>query len=126
MQDFVGIGGVQDERQTDHLRAEQGKRRHAVTGLPEILHQGELGVGVRAQQCLIQSQIIVGSVQITLRQGGIRLPQIDLGLHGSVGPGIEMEGRGDQVDVILRVGFLPDDLLLARPSCWIRAGRRPG
>jgi hypothetical protein len=50
MQDFVGKGAVDDEGEADDPAAQQGEGGHAVAALPEALHQGELGVGVGADE----------------------------------------------------------------------------
>ena len=50
VQNLVGIGGRQDEREANDHRSQQRERRHAVTGLPEVLDECELAVGVGADQ----------------------------------------------------------------------------
>ena len=102
MQDFVGIGRVQDKRETDDPRAEQGKGGHAVAGLPEVFHQGELAVGVGPDQIGVQPDIVAGGVEVLLRQRRVRFAQEHHGLHTLAGLPVFNEAAGDQVDLFLR------------------------
>src|SRR5262249_6905232 len=42
VQQLMRIRGMQDEWKPDDLLAQERERRHAVAGLPEVLHQSEL------------------------------------------------------------------------------------
>ncbi|MBK1701349.1 hypothetical protein CKO22_10580 [Thiococcus pfennigii] len=109
VEDLVRIGGVQDEGQADDLRAEQRERRHAVAALPEILDQGELGVGIGADQAVVEGEIVGRGREVALGQGRVGRAQVDLGLGHRCRAGVAGEGRGDQVDLVLRVSFVPGD-----------------
>ena len=60
----MGVGRGNDERETDDLLTEQGKRRHAVAGFPEVFDQGEFAVGVGAEQGFVQRERTRGSVEV--------------------------------------------------------------
>ena len=104
VQDLVGIGAVQDERQPDHLRPEQGERGHAEAGLPEVLHQGELGIGVAPDQFFVHGEIAAGHIQVPVGQRLVRGAQPDFGIDPSGRAPIAGKACGDEVDLLLRFG----------------------
>ncbi len=104
--DFVGVGVVDDEGQADDLRAEQGEGGHAVTGFPEVFHQGELGVGIRPEQVGIEGEVALGGGQITFGQMGVRRAQINHG-RGFRAALIAGEAARNEVDVLLGCVLAP-------------------
>jgi hypothetical protein len=50
VQELMRIGRMQNEREPDDLLTQQRERGHAIAGLPEVLDQSELGIGIRAEQ----------------------------------------------------------------------------
>ena len=107
MQNLVGIGTLEDEGQANDLGAQQGEGGHAVARLPEILHQGKLGVGVGADEVAVEGQVIRRGVEIALGQLRVRVAQIDLGLAVGRRLAIGDEGGGDEIDVILGLVLAP-------------------
>ena len=119
VQHLVGVGGGDDEGQAQDLRPEQGEGGHAVAGLPEVLHQGELGIGIGTDQPAVEVQILAGGGEVVGRQPVIGCAQPHLGLGPGrplgrtlirrVDPGgaIEPEGGGHQIDIVLGPGLGP-------------------
>jgi len=81
VQYFMRIRGVQDKREADHLRSQQGERRHAVAGFPEIFNQGEFFVRIPPDQLPVHFDIAGGSVEIFSGQRFITLMKIDQNLN---------------------------------------------
>ncbi len=50
MEYLVRVRGINYKGEAYYFGAQQGKRRHPVAGIPEILYQGEFPVGIAAQQ----------------------------------------------------------------------------
>ena len=107
VEDLMGIGGMEDKGQPDDPGAQQGKGGHSIAALPEVLHQGEFGIGVGSQQAAIEIQIMGGGLQIASGQGRVVLAQKGQGPGRLGGAGILLEGTGDQVDILLGQALLP-------------------
>ena len=103
----MGIGAVEDEGQADDLGAEEGEGGHAVARLPEVLHQGELGVGIGSEQVAVEGQVVRRGVKVAPGQGLFRSAQIDLGLAMGGGLDVGGEGGGDEIDVVLGLVLAP-------------------
>ena len=102
VQQFMRIRSVQDERKPDDLLAQQREGRHAVAGLPKILHQGELGIRIGPKEAAIHLEVLRRGVEVTVRQRLVGLAQERHGLHGAGVLGIFGEWRGDQVHLFGR------------------------
>ncbi len=107
VQQFMRIRRIQNERKPDDLLAQECEGRHAVAGLPEILHQGELGIGIGAQQAAIHLEILSRRIEVTVRQRLIGLAQEGHGFHSAGVPGIFGEWRRDQMHLFGRRGDRP-------------------
>ncbi len=107
VQDLVRIGRREDEREADDLRAEQRERRHAVAGLPEVLDQGELRVGVGADQVPIHLEVLGRRSQVAPRERLVVLVQEHLCGDRSGGFRVLHERAADEIDLIDRTGRIP-------------------
>jgi len=101
VQHLVGIGGGQDERQAQDSRSQQGEGGHPVAGLPEVLDQGELGVGVGPDQAAVEVQVFPRGGQVGGGKVRVRTAQPDLGLGCRSRLPVECERGGDEIDVVL-------------------------
>ena len=120
------VGGGQDERHADHLRPEQGERRHAVAGLPEVLDQRELAVGVGTDEPAVHLEVLRRRREIALGERGVVLAQEDLGLDGGIAgiagvagiadrphrPAVAHQRAADEIDLVHRA---PPELQWAIP-----------
>ena len=68
MEDFVRIGGVQNEGKTDDLRPKERKGGHAETCLPKVFYQGKFLIWIRTDEFFIHSQVADRSIQILAGQ----------------------------------------------------------
>ncbi len=92
----------QDERKSNDLLAEQREGRHAVAGLPKILHQSELGIGIRAQQAVVHLEVLHRCFEVAVCQPLIGRAQECHRLHGARIPGIFGEWRRDEMRLLGR------------------------
>ena len=120
VQQLVRVGGMQDEGEADDLRAEQGERRHAVAGFPEILDQRELRVRVGADQLSVHLKVLGRGFQIAIGERIVLFAQEG---HRLDCAGVEFvfgEGGGDDVDFLGRrvhhpgIAMLPVTIVAAR------------
>ena len=116
VQQFMRVRRMQDERKPDDLLAQERERRHAVAGLPEVLHQGELGIGIRAQKAAIHLKVLRRRFEVTVCQRLIGLAQERHRFHRARIPGIFGEWRGNQMHLLGRRGD--------RPAFWRASGAR--
>ena len=107
VQQFMGVRRVQNKRKPDDLLAQEREGRHAVARLPEILHQGELGIGIRAQKAPIHIQVLRRRLEVTIRQRLIGRAQKGQRFHRARIPGIFREWRGNQMHLLGRRGNRP-------------------
>ena len=107
VQQFMRVRRMQDERKPDDLLAQQREGRHAVAGLPEVLHQSELGIGIRAQKAAIHLEVLRRRIEVTVGQRLIGLAQERHRFHRACIPGIFSEGRGNQMHLLGRRGDRP-------------------
>ncbi len=93
----------QDEREAHDLAAEQRERRHAVAGLPEVLDERELRVGVGPEQLRIHRDVGAGRVEVLRGQSVVALSKERNGLD-AVDNLLRLDPRsGDEPDFFLRV-----------------------
>ncbi len=107
VQQFMRVRRMQDERKPDDLIAQEREGRHAVAGLPEVLHQGELGIGIRTQEAAIHLKVLRRRIEITVCQCLIGLAQEGKRFHRARSLGIFGEWRGNQMHLFGRCGDRP-------------------
>ena len=117
VQDLVRVRRGEDEREADDLRAEQRERRHAVSGLPEILDEREFPVRIRPDELAVHLEVLRRRGEVLRAQRRIGLVQVDLRLDGAGRLGRQVQGPADDVDLVDRVARRP-----ARPA--VVAARR--
>src|SRR5215471_9380316 len=66
VQEFMRVGRMQDEWKPDDLLAQEREGRHAVAGLPEVLHQRELGIRIRAEKAAVHLKVLRGRIEIAV------------------------------------------------------------
>ena len=100
MEQFMWIGGMENEREPDDLGSQQCEGRHAIPCFPEIFNQGKLGIGKGADQSVVHVQVLAGGVEIFHCQAVIRCAQIGIKMHVPLLDLIVMKGCGYQVRFI--------------------------
>ena len=75
VEQLVRVGRVQDEREADYLWSEQCERWHAVARFPEVLHEGELGVGVGPNEVLVHLHVLGGCLEVLVGEAIILVTQ---------------------------------------------------
>ena len=109
VQDLVRVRRVQDERKADDPRPEERERGHAVAGVPEVLDEGELAVGVGADQLAIHLDVLGRGLEVLRRQVGIRSAQERVGRDVTGRTRVLGEGRGDEIDLVHGLRRVPRD-----------------
>ena len=104
---LVGIGGVKNEGKAYDLRTEKSEGWHAVAGLPEILDESELPVGIGPEESGVHAYVLQRGVEIAPGQCVVGLPEEYHGLDSRGRPEVFREEPGDKVDLVLGLFGLP-------------------
>ena len=87
VKDLMGIGRMEDKREADDLRSQEGKRGHSKTRLPEVFHKGEFSVGIGTDELLVHGQVSNGCSKVSFGKLIVRRAQENLGFNSTV-PGV--------------------------------------
>ncbi len=117
VQDLVGIRAGEDEREANDARPEQRERRHAVAGLPEVLDERELRVGIRPEESPVHRQVLRGRIQVLARERLVLLPQVHQRLDRACRLAPDLQRAADEVDLVHRFRRRPADDAVRSARC---------